>query len=1506
MKTTIINYTMKSKSILRLWLFAIIICTVSAAKAHDFEVDGIYYNITSSKAPFTVAVTYRGEVGYSGYAYTGCVIIPDSVTYSGNTYSVTSIGMYALYNCTGLASVSIPESVISIGEGAFEDCSGLTKAEFANIESLCGIQFITKSSNPLSIAHHLFVDGSEVTDLVIPESVSSIEGYTFQDCSGLTSVTIGNSVTSIGEYAFRGCSGLTSVTIDNSVTNIGEYAFSGCSGLTSVTIPNSVTSIGGGAFSGCNGLASVSIPNSVISIGSGAFYGTAWYNNQPDGLVYAGKVAYKYKGTMQAGTTIELEDGTLGIAGDTFSGCSGLTSVTIPNSVTSIGSDAFYGCSGLTSVSIPESVTSIGRGAFSGTAWYNNQPNGLVYAGKVAYKYKGTMQTGTTIALEDGTLGIAGDTFSGCSGLTSVTIPNSVTSIGSYAFSGCSGLTSVTIPNSLTSIGSYAFYGCSGLTSVTIGNGVTGIDSYAFFGCSGLTSVTIPENVTSIGSWAFYGCNSLAQVEFASIEGLCNMRFGNYLANPLYYAHHLYIGGNEVTNLVIPEGVTSIGSYAFWDCSGLTSVTIPESVASIGSYAFRGCSGLAQVEFASIEGLCNMRFGNYSANPLSITHHFSVGGNEVKDLAIPNSVTSIGSFVFYGCSGLASVTIPNSVTSIGKAAFIGCSGLPSITIPENVIDIGKQAFYGCNAYVYCFPTIPPGTTSPFETSTIIIVPDESLEAYKTAWPQNADKLLPVGEACRYVDVEAKVTSSAVVESIGEEHARNVIALKVRGSINGYDLMVFRNKMVNLRELDLSQATVESCNYKYFENFNSKENTVTGHFVPSTVMFFKFPQGITALEANAFYNCSRLQGIDLPNRITTIPNSSFYNCSSLRTIIIPNSVTSIDNSAFQNCMGLTSIVLPESVTAIGNQAFLGCSRLRMIHLPKDLETIGDNAFGCCSSLHEMHLPPYLNSIGSNVFSGASNLNSIYAYMPSIVPIGQNTFSTYQTATLYVPEFLYNSYYYDTQWSQFLNVMKTSLKPDDYITLPANGDIVFDDDDERIPDTSGGEHIDGEVGDEGGVTVIGDDPQPFDEVDQDVDGDGTGGSLIGDDDGENQGNLPVNRLRVRITVQPNRWYFFCFPWDVIISECTYPGQYVWRQYDGLIRAMEGANGWQPVTGDRLEALHGYIFQSSKGGKLILTFDHPTFGGDRPINLTPYISGNKQDESWNFVGNPYSCYYDFQEDDYSAPITVWNGSSYQAYRPGDDDYHLRPYEAFFVQKPNAESQINFEPDRRETYLTSQATAEVRREMRRARGIDPKRQLVNLHIMDSEGLQLDRTRVVFNGEANTAYELECDAAKFMSSGVQAQLYSLEAGVAMSINERPLQGDIRLGYTAKKTGTLSISASRMDKPMVLIDTEMGTTFDLALGSYDFQTKAGINNTRFLLRENTEATGIVSLAKKTGVVIGTQTGGLAIGGAEGKTVNVFTTSGAQVAQHTGNGFIALQRGIYVAEIDGQSAKIAVK
>ena len=303
-----------------------LLCSMSVS-AHDFEVDGIYYNITS-EVDKTVEVTYSGD-SYNAVddEYSGSVTIPETVTYNDNIYSVISIGPFAFAGCSGLTSVEIPNSVTCFRSLAFERCSGLISIVIPN--------------SVTDIYNQVFSGCSGLTSIVIPNNVTEIDYATFDGCSSLTSVEIPNSVTSIDYAAFSGCSNLTSVVIPNSVTSIGSSAFSGCSSLTSVMIPNSVTSVGEWAFSGCSDLTSVIISNRMKSIDNSTF------------------------ANCSSLTSVVIPKSVISIGGSAFYACSSLTSVEIPNSVTSIGDEAFGHCYSLTRISIPNSVTSIGRLAFN-------------------------------------------------------------------------------------------------------------------------------------------------------------------------------------------------------------------------------------------------------------------------------------------------------------------------------------------------------------------------------------------------------------------------------------------------------------------------------------------------------------------------------------------------------------------------------------------------------------------------------------------------------------------------------------------------------------------------------------------------------------------------------------------------------------------------------------------------------------------------------------------------------------------------------------------------------------------------------------------------------------------------------------------------------------------------------------------------------------------------------------------------------------------------------------
>ena len=451
--------------------------------------------------------------------------------------------------------------------------------------------------------------------------------------------------------------------------------------------------------------------------------------------------------------------------------CRSLTSVTIPDSVTTIGDGAFYDCYSLTSVTIPDNVTTIGNYAFDYCSSLANVTIGdsVTTIGDYAFRDCSSL---ANVTIGDSVTTIGGYVFCGCSSLTSVTIPDSVTTIQEWAFSGCTSLANVTIGDSVTTIGGYVFYGCSSLTSVTIPDSVTSIGHMAFYGCSSLASITIPDSVTTIQEWAFSGCRSLTSVYITDIAAWCNISFiGTQSCHPFTSANqrgenigNLYLNDELVTDLTIPNSVTSIKRSTFVFCSSLTSVTIPDSVTTIGEYAFCNCSKLTSVAI-----------GN---KVTSIEKYAFWNCNSLISVTIPNNVATIEYSAFSKCRNLqkfngkfasedgrcliidgalysfapaelAEYTIPDSVTTIGDDAFYGCSSLTSVTIPDSVTTIGDDAFAYCDSLkgVYCKATTPPTAGNYMFNNTSsnlkIYVPTQSVEVYKSAsgWSEYADDIV---------------------------------------------------------------------------------------------------------------------------------------------------------------------------------------------------------------------------------------------------------------------------------------------------------------------------------------------------------------------------------------------------------------------------------------------------------------------------------------------------------------------------------------------------------------------------------------------------------------------------------------------------------------------------------------------------------------------------------------------------------------------------------------------
>ncbi len=662
------------------------------AMAGSFTIGNLMYTITGAN---TVSVGQISQYNKPD----GDLVIPAEVENEGVKYAVTALDRNAFFDCNDVTSVTIPNSVTTIGAFAFEDCYSLTEinVESSNkqYESENGVLF---NKGKTTIVRY---PAGKIGTYTIPNSVTSIGEYAFECCNGITSVTIPNSVTSIGDCALVGCSKLAEInvesantkyasedgvlfdkkkvaivccpagktgayTIPNSVRTIGDYAFFGCICLTSVTIPQSYTTIGKNAF--------LCVKNIVYGdSATGKPWGALTVNGIIDGdFIYSDNAKKNLTAYIGNGGNVVIPNLVRTIGNFAFYNCCNLTSVSIPNSVTSIGESAFRGCSGLTSVTIGNSVTSIGVCAFEYCSSLTSVtiPNSVTTIDAIAFKYCSGL---TSVSIPNSVTRICEGAFSYCRCLTSVNIPSSVTSISSYAFSGCIGLISVNIPSSVTSISSYAFSGCSGLTSVTIPNSVTSIGNGAFQYCSGLTSVTISNSVTSIGNGAFSSCSKLTEINVES-------------ANTKYTSENGVLFNKDKTTIVcypagktgtytIPNSVTSIGNEAFGFCSNLTSVNIPNSVTSIGSYAFYNCSGLTSIVYDGTRA------------PTIGTDAFKSVNSSVK-VCVPENYTSeyFGGFsVYKGHNKETDQAVSPTCTETGLTEGVHCSNCGRVFVAQQEI-----------------------------------------------------------------------------------------------------------------------------------------------------------------------------------------------------------------------------------------------------------------------------------------------------------------------------------------------------------------------------------------------------------------------------------------------------------------------------------------------------------------------------------------------------------------------------------------------------------------------------------------------------------------------------------------------------------------------------------------------------------------------------------------------------------------------------------------------------
>ena len=1108
--------------------------------------------------------------------------------------------------------------------------------------------------------------------------------------------------------------------------------------------------------------------------------------------------------------------------------------------------------------------------------------------------YKGTSDEYTVTAL--------GFSFTDNKTLESVTLPKTVTQLGADSwgnamFQNCVSLKEVLNTSQLEGIGSYVFSGCSSLTKVDLSS-CTYIDNYAFSGCSYLVSVGNLSNCTSIGNDAFNGCTKLQDVgelanckyiggwAFQSCSSLKNLSGLKLTSIPV----SAFRGCSSLESIDLSE-CTSIGNEAFYGCRKLANVDIKNCV-SIGSSAFSYCSSLTEVDLSSCKILESNIFCGCSklSNVIGIERFKNIPeeafyGTALQSVSLP-LCTSVGDQAFMCCSFLTTLDLPK-VEIIGNSAF-SSTAIAKISLPESLKSMGSGCFNYLCEYTFCGMTPATLGGNAFGDLSIIKVPQSAVSTYKSAdvWSNYADKIFSMSDKFDYdVTTTAMDKQSGLEQVIGATNMSKVVSLKAKGTINSYDIIMIRNKMTNLHYLDLSEADIVANDYEYYTGYHTTNNVV-GTFM--------------------FSNLYKLVTVKLPNSTTIIGSHAFNECNNIENIVLPENLTEIGSSAFWNCSDLKSVQFPPMLKTIGGYAFYFCNKLQEIELP-GLETISDNAFYWCSSLKEVRIPSTIKSIGDEAFSGCTSLAKVYTYTVEPTKISQKTFGTdtYEKAHLCMPTQSYTNYYYNTEWSQFRND-NYEWFDEPYKYMYINKEYTLSDENSASKDKGrfdGDPDIDINPG--GGLIVEGDKPQTSDEIH--LKGDGSNwASIIA------SANVDAKKLYIDITVKANRWHFFCFPFDIKRSNISCGGSFVFRYYDGKIRATEGKGGWQnlPASEEYLKAGKGYIFQTSVDCTLSILVEKEKFGMLPNLkfdcNLEANASTNEQNASWNFVGNPFTSFFDLNDMGYNAPVTRWNSNnnSYEAVRPGDDDYIFHPFEAFFVQRPADSENIEFDPEHRMTQTGRDKRENTNALKAMKRTLNPERLLVNLSI--SDGKNTDKTRIVFNKNKSNRYEMDCDAAKFESNASAVLLYSVEAqGGKLAINERP-KGSVQLGYVATKAGEFTIAAQRMDQPVILHDNLMNVSFDLSNGDYNFTSEAGTFDNRFMLLVDGGVTGIADIANGTGVNIMPVEGGLNITGIGSNAVNVYSLSGVLLATRSESGLLSLPKATYVVEVGKMKAKVAVR
>jgi len=921
-----------------------------------------------------------GDVVLDSFIFEGCKNLT-TVTLSNSVTSVDKL----FVNCPSLTSVTITTGNANLSHDANNPI--ILNVEGTAIRNVYGklVGEFTIPSGITEISPYAFAGQTELTKIIIPNSVYEIGEYAFQNCFNLVTVEFetGSILTEIKDCMFKECYSLTTINLPVSVTKLGNYVFAGCKALTTLPLTSSVNTIGNYTFANC-GFTELTIPASITTFGSYTFA-----NNE--------KL-----------TKVTLANGVEGCGTYMFANCKVLTDVNLSNTLVYLSLGMFKGDTALETITIPESVYRLGG---DGTTANNKAFEGRVFEGCTNL---------STINLNNVLLSVGSYTFSECTSITNFEFPETVNNLGEYLFKDCTGLVSCTLPSAIAYIPQYMFINCTSLKSIAIpetvvniggsisnsaGSQVTG---YVFDGCTALESVTIPESVKSIGSYAFHNCDSLKEV-------------------------------------TLPSQLTRLAANVFFECDKLETVTFTQktTLSTFGNYIFKSCPSLTTVTNLPTNGSGSIGFGTFTydvslkniiipATCRQFSNEMFMGCTSLEevDLSACTKLTALGSYVFQDCINLKTVLLPDSINTINYHTFMNTPSLKNLNTPASLTTISGKAFYnsgiekfhiGANVNLSsdggCFNNCPNLELTIDDANTkVSLIDNMFIVRSATSAGKTTYTLLSVINASGEIRLPENVAIGTYA-LMGLEGVTKITVPSTTVSVGNYAFYQFSGKEVVFEDGNYTfsgsifdSSSVETVTLPSYIYSQSEKVFFPGNMFLNckSLKSIVIPENVEEINDGAFQGCTALESVTLNEGLKVICNKAFLDCASLKQIIIPSTVEEIQDYVFSNT-GLTSIIIPETVKTLGviyeqtedeynkhgfvfaeckdlvsvtfegvaisaKHTFENCTALETVTFTKTVTLINGYTFNGCTSLKTFNFNEGLQSIGAYAFQN-TGLTSI---------------------------------------------------------------------------------------------------------------------------------------------------------------------------------------------------------------------------------------------------------------------------------------------------------------------------------------------------------------------------------------------------------------------------------------------------------------------------------------------------------------------------------------------------